>query len=334
MVACDKPTTTLANKELPKNAPIDQLTIEYYANPKNIGDRYGTDECTVKSAQAIIKAGLPFPNIGKAEFTDKDGKGTGQYYETFDYWICGTRYVFPRELVVPGLYPKNSPRNYFKLAGTLPHFWPKGESAGVVDGMGSLVDVRITEHPKPDKYFYQAKEHPFTLQDSMNLIKNWYEKDKNTRMSPASADISRKIGTKSTITLGKREDLGMWEMLYGYTKNDVPEKANEAQAYKWKANYWPIDKSNYLTDKATGNMSGIGCDTRHDVNKDYDNMGWSCYSGFWLDANSDVSIGIYVPHIKEMPNIFHQVEDLFYQARELGKNSPSNSNQTQITKGK
>src|SRR4030095_10382160 len=55
--------------------PVNEndLPVSHWADPETIGTVYG-GSCSVASAQAILKAGLPFPNYGTRDELAPDGK--------------------------------------------------------------------------------------------------------------------------------------------------------------------------------------------------------------------------------------------------------------------
>ena len=139
LAGCDKPVN------------LNDLPVSYWADPKSIKeDSFGyADGCSMASAQAILKAGLPFPNYGTKDELAADGKTINKRITTVDFWLGGERFVFPAEIASSGSYPAHNPNRYNGLQGTLPHFYPKGKPAPVKDGMGAMVDVKFVCSMEP-----------------------------------------------------------------------------------------------------------------------------------------------------------------------------------------
>lgn len=283
--ACEKPIN-----------PND-LPVSHWADPKTIGaDGVGyADACSVANAQAIVKSGLPFPNYGTKDEWDAGNKTMRKRITTVDYWLGGTRYVFPAEIASSSSYPLHNPHRYNALAGTLPHFYPKGEPAPNIDGMGAMVDVQFICSMEPR--FIDSKG-PRSTEEGIQSVKAAYE----------LKAISKEV--PGTVTVSKREDLGMTEILL-----DRKQEAHN-QRY-WEATYFPLNRE--LKDYR-GEVSAIGCRTRHDpIQKRYGNVGHRCGSAMWVTANTYAHIQIYVSHVEQMPSIYDQIQQLIINAKKAGE---------------
>lgn len=288
----------------PRPSPND-LPVSYWADPKSIGaDGLGyADECSVISAQAILKSGLMFPNFGVRNEIDKDGVTVRKRIKTVDYWIGGQRFVFPAELAVSGNYPLHNPHRYKALAGTLPNFYPKGPSAPLRDGMAPMVDVQFicsTEKNFTDKWGegFQSNE------SGISAAVARYEAS-----SKSAAPTNR---TRQEITVASRDDLQMTEVLYdrgGIYSDGQP---------MWEASYWPMRRE--LRD-GSGGVNGISCQSRNDPEKTkrYGGRAWRCTSVMSITPYVAATIGIYVSHLEHMPTVYDQVQNVINNAKLAGE---------------
>lgn len=254
------------------------------------------EDCTRASAAAIIKSGLPFPNYGTEPVVNKKTGKTEQRVRTVDMWLGDVRFVIPAEVMSSNAgYPRTHPRHNQRLAGTMPHFYPKGPPAPVMDGMSAMVDVRFTCSMNP-QYSRWGKGFR-SREEGMAAIKAEYEK--RLRDNPTGP---------GTVSVNRRNDLGMMEVLL--------DRGREAHGSRWwSAAYWPMSRDLIASD---GTVSAIVCDqVRHDpVEKRYGGVGWRCSSRMSITRNAEVSIDIYVPHLKEMPAVFDQVKSLLLSAKQ------------------
>jgi hypothetical protein len=277
----------------------NDLPVSHWADPATISDGYG-DACSVASAKAILAAGLPFPNYGTRDQLAPDGKTSEKRITTVDYWMGGTRFVFPAELASDsGGYPDHNPNRYRELHGSLPHFYPKGELAPNIDGMGSRVDVLFECSMEPDYAASWGKGYR-SNDDGIQKVKVKYEKE-----------LTDDTTLPGTVTVSIREDLGMTEVLL--------DRGHEFNGQRfWQASYWPLHKSMNSLD---GGVSGIGCETRNDpaAKKRYGGRGWTCTSSLSVTPNVSASIRIYVSHIEEMPNVYEQVKQVVIHAKQAGE---------------
>lgn len=282
----------LAGCEKPVN--LNDLPVSHWADPKTIGaDGFGyADGCSVASAQAIIKAGLPFPNYGTKDELAADGKTINKRITTVDFWLGGVRFVFPAELASSGSYPAHNPNRYNGLHGTLPHFYPKGEPAPVKDGMGAMVDVKFVCSMEPK---FAAHRGYQSNEDGIQKVKAAYEKK-----------LIDSPDYPGTMTLNIRKDLGMKEVLL------------ERQKLQWEATYWPLNRE--LKDMQ-GDVSPIGCQIRNDPgpNKRYGGRGWRCGSSMRITPNIYATIDIYVSHLEQMPSVYDQVQQVIINAKKTGE---------------
>ena len=192
----------LSGCEKPVN--VNDLPVSYWADPKSIKeDSFGhADACSLASAQAIVKAGLPFPNYGTKDEVAADGKTINKRINTVDVWLGGVRFVFPAELVSSGGYPAHNPNRFNGLHGTLPHFYPKGPYAPVKDGMGAMVEVAFgCIMDLKDPRFINFKR-PRSNDEAIQQAKAEYE-----------TDIASNKALPGTVTVSERKDLGMIEIL-------------------------------------------------------------------------------------------------------------------------
>ncbi len=290
LAACEKPVN------------VNDLPVSYWADPKSLEeDHVGyADSCSLASAQAIVKAGLPFPNFGTKDELSADGKTVGKRISTVDVWQGGVRYVFPAELVSSTGYPANNPNRFNKLYGTLPHFYPKGPHAPAKDGMGAMVDVSFKCSLEPE-FLERVRKQPSirTLEEGVQHSMERYK-----------ADIASNPTMPGTVTFSTRQDLDMVEVLM--IKGESPKKGF------WKATYWPIKSP---LRKPDGTLSPIGCQTRHVPNdpQAYGDRGWTCAAGIGLTPGVSVLIEIYVAHIEHMPQVFEQVKQVVINARKVGE---------------
>ena len=281
LTACDKPVN------------VNDLPVSYWADPKSIKeDSFGhADACSLASAQAIVKAGLPFPNYGTKDELAADGKTINQRIKTVDVWLGGVRFVFPAELVSSGGYPAHNPNRFNGLQGTLPHFYPKGPHAPVKDGMGAMVDVKFV--CSMDSKFATSKGYD-SNEDGIQKAKARYEKK-----------LADSPDYPGTVTINIREDLGMTEVLL------------ERQKLQWEATYFPLSRELKYSDNG---VVGIGCQIRNDPgpNNRYGGTGYTCGSGIRITTNVSAIINIYVSHLDQMPNIHDQVQQVIINAKKAG----------------
>lgn len=281
----------------------NDLPVSHWADPKTIGaDGFGySDECSVASAQAILKSGLPFPNYGTKDEWDAYSQTMRKRITTVDYWLGGTRFVFPAEISASSNYPLHNPHRYKALAGTLPHFYPKGPPAPNKDGMGAMVDVQFVCSMDPR---FTAFMGPTSNEDGIKNAKARYQADMEI---PSSIEKSRK-----RISVVKRDDLQMTEVLYerGGIYNDGQPM--------WEASYWPLHRE--LRDNSSA-VVGIGCQIRNDPAKikRYGGRGWRCTTAISILPNVAATIDIYVSHLEHMPSIFDQVQQVINDARKAGE---------------
>ena len=289
LTACEKPVN-----------PND-LPVSYWADPKTDHDVHGSDQCSIRNAQAIVKSGLPFPNYTTKDEYDSFSQTTKQRIVSTDFWIDGIRYVFPAEIVKTGGYPRHHPKNHNGLQGSLPNFYPKGEYAPVKDGMGAMVDIDITCSLNAD--FLErvnSDKRIMTLEEGIQYSIKHYEQE-----------LSGKTDYPGTVTVIRRDDLQMMEVLL-----DRKLEANN-QRY-WEAMYWPLNTEMRDFD---GSLRPIGCSTRNDPQtpKRYGNRGWTCATGLRISPSTSISISIYVSHIDQMPKIFEQVKKVVINAKKAGE---------------
>lgn len=287
----------LAGCEKPVN-PND-LPVSHWADPKTIDTAYG-DACSVASAQAIVKSGLPFPNNVTKDVLAADGKTLEKRIATVDYWLGGTRFVFPAELTYDsGGYPEHNPNRFRALRGSLPHFYPKGESAPVKDGMSAVVDVRFVCSMEPSFAASWGNGYQST-EDGIQKRKAEYAQQLKTDLT-----------YPGTVTVNLREDIGMTEVLL--------DRLKEANGQRfWEASYWPLKTELKSPD---GGFSGIGCQTRNDPEskKRYGGRGWTCRSALGVTPNVFAVIEIYVSHVEHMPVIYEQIKQVIANAKKAGQ---------------
>ena len=290
LAACEKPVN------------VNDLPVSYWADPKSLEeDHVGyADSCSLASAQAIVKAGLPFPNFGTKDELSADGKAVGKRISTVDVWLGGVRYVFPAELVSSTGYPAHNPNRFNKLHGTLPNFYPKGPHAPIKDGMGAMVDVSFKCSLEPE-FLERVRKQPSirTLEEGVQYSMEMYK-----------ATLARDPSLKGEVTYAIREDLAMIEVL---KRNDASRKE-----FWGEATYWPIKTP---LRKPDGTLSPIGCQTRHVPNdpQAYGNRGWTCGASIGLTPGVSVLIEIYVAHLEHMPQVFEQVKQVVINARKAGE---------------
>lgn len=264
--------------------------VSYWADTTQTED---TDPCIKATARAIMKSGLPYPNLPTYDAISTAGQPEKRI-KTVDVWVGSTRFVLPGEVVSDnGMYPANHPARFWYLRGSLPNFYPAGEPGPAVNGMGAMVDVRIRCSVAP-AYVATWGKGPKSNEDGIALARRHYEKQLR--------DDPRFPGT---VTVSIREDLTMTEVLL-----DRYEEANGRRF--WEATYWPL-RSDLRSSDAT--VGGIGCTTRHDVEKRYGRIGWRCSSAIRLSPEAIAVIEIYVSQIQHMPEIFEQLNLLFTKTK-------------------
>lgn len=106
----------------------------------------------------------------------------------------------------------------------------------------------------------------------------------------------------------------MFELVY-----DVSNRETNAIGYATEASYWPVNIEDQMVEKLTGGVQFIQCDSIHDKKKRYAGMGWTCGTGFNLSENSSMRFRMYVSHIKEFPNVFNQLQNMAFRAKQLGE---------------
>jgi hypothetical protein len=290
-------STALTGCKPPVN--LNDLPVSHWADPKTIGaDGNGfADACSVASAKAIVKAGLPFPNYGTKDELAADGKTVNKRITTVDAWLGGVRLVLPAEIAATGGYPTHNPNRYNGLQGSLPNFYPKGEPAKAKDGMGAMVDVKFICSMEPSYVNYKSAQ---SNEEAIHRVKAAYEKS-----------LMDNPEFSGTVTVNIREDLGMTEVLL-----DRNHKATNGRL--WEASYWPVNRE--LKD-ATGMVSGITCRTRNDPEpiKRYRGVGHRCSVGIGISPNAHASVAIYVSHLDQMPAIFDQVQQVIINAKKAGE---------------
>jgi hypothetical protein len=283
LTACEKPVN-------PNDLPVSYWPT---AKPHEVS---GSSDCSVASAKAILKSGLPYPNYGTVDELAKDGVTVNKRIKTADVWIGETRFVFPAELVKSGGFPANNPSNMTGLSGTLPHFYPKGEMAPEIDGMGAMVDVSF--YCNLDANALATWGTIQSTEDRIQVVKKRYE------------ERARSVDLPGTVTVGVREDLGMTEVLL--KQGDWPRGF-------WEATYFPLHTELRGLD---GGVSPIGCRTRHESPMNPDHMGAAgirCGAGMRVTPQAYVGIDIYVSHIKDMPSVFEQVKQVVIDAKKAGQ---------------
>ena len=294
LMGCDKPVN------------YNDMPVSYWADPNSLhADGVGyADDCSLASAQAILKSGLPYPNYGTKDELASDGVTIKKRITTVDYWLGGMRFVFPAEVATSSSYPEHNPHRYRGLTGSLPHFYPKGEHAPVKDGMGAMVEVTFdcTMNPNANWFVYRAR--PRSNEEGIQQVKADYE---------AKAAVPGGLPSSlSKISINRRDDIHMVEVLYdrgGIHTNGQP---------MWEATYWPLNRQ--LKGSFKGDVSPIRCAIRHDhIQKRYGGVGHTC--GTYMQVTDHVSAGIsiYVSHLDQMPAIFDQVQQLIINAKKAGE---------------
>ena len=283
-----------------KPVNYNDLPVSYWADPKSKGkDALGyADGCSVASAQAILRSGLPYPNHGTREELAADGK-TIKKRITTDYWLGGVRFVFPAEIAASSTYPEHNPHRYRSLRGTLPHFYPKGKPAPIKDGMNAMVEVNFgcMMDLKNDLRFVNFIR-PRSNQEGIQQVKAEYE------------ILAKSKDYPGVVTLNDRYDIRMIEVLL--------DRGSESHNQRyWEATYWPMDRE--LKSSFDGTVSRIRCSIRHDpIQKRYGNRGWTCGAGMRVTEQVHAGITIYVSHLEEMPIIFDQVQQVVINAKKAG----------------
>jgi hypothetical protein len=248
-----------------------------------------------------MEAGLPFPNFGMEILPGVAGNAPSKpRIKTVDMWLGPTRFVIPAEVAYSnGAYPEHHPRHYEGLRGSLPHFYPTGPVAGEIDGMGSMVDVDF--QCSMDEKYAASWGHGYKSNiEGIEKVKATYHAD--------AARFDSKRSNPSKISINRRDDIGMNEVLYERGQG----KYNDGRPM-WEATYWPLNTELKSFD---GSISGIHCDTRHDLEHRYSKQGWRCTSGMRITPNSVAHISIYVSHIEDMPSVFEQVRQIFINAQQ------------------
>ncbi len=283
---------------------LNEQPLSYWADPISLKeDSFGfADGCSLASAQAIIKSGLPFPNYGTKDELAADSKTINKRIATVDVWLGGTRFVFPAELVKSGDFPANNPNRYRGMGGTLPHFYPKdptGAFAAEKDGMGAMVDVKFVCSMEPG--FAQSwGEGPHSNEEAIERAKASYEEKSKGSPYPG------------VVTINRRDDLGMTEVLL-----DRGSEANNERY--WEATYFPLNRE--LKGALDGRVSQIGCRTRNDPGpkKRYGGVGHTCGAGIGMTPNVSAIVTMYVSHVDQMPAIFDQVQQVILNAKKAAE---------------
>jgi hypothetical protein len=279
--ACEKPIN-----------PND-LPVSYFADPKNIGDSNGNEPCSVASAQAILKSGLPYPNYGTKDELASDGTTINKRITTVDHWLCGTRFVFPSELGLINGYPEHHPSRHQGLEGRLPNFFPYGLPAENIDGVNNRVIVRFNTSMESE-FSANWGHPPRSINEGIEAAKAKYEE-----MLKTSPDYP------GTVTISFREDLGMTEILL--------ERRNLTS----EASYFPKIELKGFSER----LSPIACGIRHEqkpAKRDEGNRG-ICSAFMQINPNVTGVIRIYVSHLAQMPSIYNQVKKVIIEAKKAGE---------------
>ncbi len=246
------------------------------------------DPCVRASAQAIIKSGLPYPNVVLMPVTVPV---PDVRIKTVDMWVGPTRFVIPGERSNRGGYADNHPRRFQGLNGTLPNFYPVGPAAPVKHGMDAMVYVRFL--CSMDESYTSTWGGPPKAQEELIEV--------------VRADLQKDLLTlpdhPGTVTVSRRDDIRMIEIF-----------ARRQREPTGKAIYFPIDRPLIGLD---GKLSAIGCARRHDPDGlQYGGRGWRCSSGMRITPNIVLQIDIYVSHLIHMPSVFYQVQQLILTAQQ------------------
>ena len=263
------------------------------------------EDCTRAAAAAIIKSGLPFPNFGTDETpSTASGVPPTKRIKTVDMWLGPTRFVIPAQVASSyGAYPEHHPRRYQGMRGSLPNFYPPGPPGPEIDGMGSMVDVSF-DCSMDEKYAAFWGKGYRSNAEGIEKVKAQYEAD------AARSDATRPV--PSRITVNKRDDIGMTEVLYERGRGTYTDGMP-----MWEASYWPISGELKGLD---GSVSEVRCKARHDAaDHRYGKVGWRCTSSLGLTPNATANIQIYVTHIQQMPAIYEQVKQLLVNAQQSSK---------------
>ena len=286
-------TLTACEKQVNPN----DLPVSYWADPKSLKeDGFGyANACSLASAQAILKTGLPFPNYGTQDELAADGTTIRQRIKTVDVWLGGTRFVFPAALVSSSGYPAHNPNRFDGLQGTLPHFYPKGPHAPVKDGMGAMVDVKFVCSMDARYVNYKRAQ---SNEEAIERVVSTYQERARSSVAPGVVSVS------------VREDLGMTEVLL--------DRGSEAHNQRyWEATYFPLRRELKDTE---GGVSPITCRIRHDpTQKRYGGVGHTCSAGIGMVPHAHASITIYVSHLEHMPSIFDQVQQVILNAKKAAQ---------------
>jgi len=253
------------------------------------------EDCTCASAEAILKSGLPYPNSQFETYVDEKGRQK-QRLVSRDMWLGPDRFVIPGEVVGSNpTWPEYHPRHYQRLGGSLPNFYPPGPSEGVIDGMVAMVDVHFTCSMEPSYAATWGKGYR-SNEEGIEKVRVAYQRE--ATLLPKHPGL---------VTLSKREDLGMWELLLDFQTGGKGGRS-------WEASYWPIDRELKGPD---GPVSSIKCDRRHDPEeKRYSGIGWICSSGMRLTEHASVRVDVYVSHLTHMPSVFDQVQQLLVNVKQ------------------
>jgi len=260
------------------------------------------DTCVSGTAKAIVDSGLPYPHFTyEARVNEKTGKEE-QRVKTVDVWLLNERFAFPRKYVSShGGYAKTHPYKYHRLHGSLPNFYPKGPSAGVKDGMASMVDVKFD--CSMAKHYTADWDRPTrTNVEGVAWAKSYLQEEADRHNNFEGST------TQATVTVSVREDLKMIEILLdkGFADDRNPKP--------WSAIYWPLEAE---MRSFNGRLGPIGCDIRHDpVERRYGGRGWRCSSSIRINPYASAGIDIYVPHIEAMPEVYRQVKQLIIDSKQ------------------
>lgn len=275
------------------------------------------DPCVRKTAAAIIKSGLPYPNIVRKDpstVTERD-KRLGNDIISYDAWVGDVRLVIPAKYAAVSDTPVSHPGRVSHMDGSMPNFYPKGPQGPEIKGMGSDVEagwgclmteadfVNQFKGPEKDWHWAYSTEQGIAI-DKANFEKEAAEsraRDLNTKLHEEHIAFEQKERQAKArqhweydllhprkVSINRRDDLGMTEVLLyqDITAEASKEGVARDTIHVTRASYWPYKELK----SPDGYVTNFSCENAHFA-EDWHVYGSAYYCKGYAHLNANISIG-------------------------------------------
>jgi predicted small lipoprotein YifL len=331
--------------------PVDENTypVSHWLNDP--------DPCVRKTAAAIIKSGLPYPNIVRkdpATVTERD-KRLGNDVISYDAWVGDVRLVIPAKYAAVSALPVNHPKRVTGIIGNMPDFYPAGPPGPLLKRQGSFFGAGLTCSPTLDEPkeveqypYYTAYPLPYSTEQGIATDKANFEKeaarlrafDMNTKFHEESIASTQKAFQAQArenweyhkshppkVTINRRDDLGMTEILLErggeghYHKGTASFDEGISKAIE-RASYWPYKELK----SADGYITNFACEDAHYAQDNYVYMTpfFHCRGRAHWSKDINLHFGFDVAYLAHAIPAYKQANQALMDFIAAGKYTPVN----------